>query len=116
MNLCKFTISSKKLCRVILVVPIVLLSIANGTAAFEKSEIGAAQIAMGNAGVAVYYRPHLIYYNPALLYRADNLQLVMSYQNYYGITDLNGIDFSCSFLVGGCGVSCAFPPTTSERR
>ncbi|MCK5034241.1 MAG: hypothetical protein KAS18_11420 [Calditrichia bacterium] len=107
MNLCKFIIAFKKIRLVVLAVCVVLLFYTNGSTAFEKSEIGAAQIAMGNAGVAVFYSPHIVYYNPALLFLSDNLQIVMTYQNYYGLHDLNEIDISSSFPLGDFGFSLA---------
>jgi len=62
---------------------------------------------MGNAGVAVFYGPHIIYYNPSLLYLSEKLQLVLTYQNYYGLSDLNEIDISSSFPLGEFGFSLA---------
>ena len=106
-NLLKLILGFKKFRPVILAAYMVFVIYIDGSAAFEKSEIGPAQIAMGNAGVAVFYSPHIIYYNPALLYLSENLQLVLTYQNYYGLSDLNEIDISSSFPLGDFGFSVA---------
>ena len=75
--------------------------------AFEKLETGAASIAMGNAMVAVQNNSHAIYYNPASISVSGKMQVAFTYQNFYEIGELNQVDITTNFLLGGHAFSAA---------
>jgi hypothetical protein len=68
--------------------------------AFEKIEAGAASIAMGNALVALEHFPFALYYNPAALPVLENFQVVFTYHNLYGFSDLNQVNVLSNFQIG----------------
>ncbi len=69
--------------------------LANG--AFEKKEVGASSFAIGNAAVAIENNLFAIYYNPAALGQSEPTRIAFTFQNFYGISDLNAMDLTTSF-------------------
>lgn len=75
--------------------------------AFNKKETGAIAIAMGQAVVAINEFPMAIYYNPAALHRFGHANIILTYQNYYGLRELNEVDALINFSIAGNGLSVA---------
>ena len=69
--------------------------LANG--AFEKKEVGASSFALGNAAVAIENNMFAIYYNPAALVSFEPMRIAFTFQNFYGISDLNALDLTTCF-------------------
>ena len=69
-------------------------------AAFEKKDVGAACAAMGNSTVAIPHFKSALYQNPSSLSIDNHISLMFSYQNFYGISDINEIDilFECQLF------------------
>ena len=73
---------------ILLMIIVVTYSPIHAFGAFEKIESGAASIAMGNALVALKQFPFALYYNPAALPLSGDFQIVFTYHNLYGFSDL----------------------------
>jgi hypothetical protein len=61
-------------------------------AAFENIEVGAQPLALGNACTALVESPFALYYNPANIHHISSFQFAFSYQNYYGIPEINQLN------------------------
>ena len=57
-------------------------------------------MAMGNALVALEQFPFALYYNPAALPVSGNFQVVFTYHNLYGFSDLNQVNALSNFQIG----------------
>ena len=66
--------------------------------AFEKIEVGAESQALGNACVALVGSPYALYYNPANINQDKGFQCAFSYQNFYGIPDINLMNMTTNFM------------------
>jgi len=76
--------------------------------AFEKKEVGASSFAIGNAAVAIENNMFAIYYNPAALVPSEPSRIAFTFQNFYGISDLNAMDLSSCFSLADHPFSIAF--------
>jgi hypothetical protein len=65
--------------------------------AFEKKEVGASSFAIGNAAVAIEKNVFAIYYNPAALRPSEYKRIAFTFQNFFGISDLNALDLTTCF-------------------
>ena len=75
--------------------------------AFEKREVGASSFAIGNAAVAIDGFLFALYYNPAALSPSENIRAAFTIQNYFGINDLQSVDLTTCFNLGGNPFSLA---------
>ena len=82
--------------------------IPNLKAAFEKKDVGAVSIALGNATVAIDTFKTALYQNPACLSGNKFCRLMFSYQNYYGLADINEIDISVEWQLFQHPIAFAF--------
>jgi hypothetical protein len=85
---------------ILLMITVVAHSPIHSFGAFEKVESGAASIAMGNALVALKQFPFALYYNPAALPSSGDIQIVFTYHNLYGFSDLNQVNVLSNFQIG----------------
>jgi len=69
--------------------------------AFDKKEVGASSFALGNAAVGIDHYLFAIYYNPAALSTEFPFQTAFSYQNFFGIGELNAVDLMINFKLSG---------------
>ena len=83
---CKAHLIKKHIIIAVLSTPVFLY------AAFEKNEVGAQPLALGNACAALAASPFALYYNPANIQYIASFQFAFSYQNYYGIPEINQIN------------------------
>jgi hypothetical protein len=81
--------------------------ISEAKAAFEKKEVGASSFAVGNAVVAIDDYFFAVYYNPAAIVSAEKFQIAFSFQNHFGIGEINTIDICSNFTVAGHPFSLA---------
>lgn len=75
--------------------------------AFEKKEVGASSFAIGNAAVAIDQYSFAVYYNPAAISTKEIFQTSFSFQNYFGISDLNSVDLTTNFKLASQPFSIA---------
>ena len=83
--------------------------------AFEKKEVGASSFAIGNAAVGIDQYLFALYYNPAALSDDIKFQTAFSYQNYFGLGDLNAVDLTINFKMGGHPFSFAINRFGNQR-
>jgi len=76
-------------------------------AAFEKQNVGASSFAIGNAAVAIDAYFFALYYNPAAMVTAERFQVAFTFQNYFGIGEINTVDICSNFTVAGYPFSLA---------
>lgn len=79
-----------------------------GYTAFEKLEVGAQSIALGNAVVARRNNLSALYYNPAGLTLPINLQMVLSHQNFFGLSELTQSSIITNFKLANFPISTGF--------
>jgi hypothetical protein len=86
---------------------IFIIHATDGHTAFDKLEMGAAPLAMGNAIVAVVGSPYAIYYNPAAIRVNGSFGIALSYQNIYELKDVGQVDLIMNFFAAGLPFSFA---------
>jgi hypothetical protein len=77
------------------------LSSSASQAAFEKIEMGAPALAMGNAVVARSGFPFAVYYNPAAINVQGPVGFALTYRNFYGLRDVRQVDLVSNFSIAG---------------
>ena len=75
--------------------------------AFDKKEVGASSFALGNAVVAIDEYIFAVYYNPAAIPKSTPFRMAFTFQNYFGIADLNEVDLTTHFSLAGRPFSIA---------
>jgi hypothetical protein len=70
-------------------------------AAFDKLEMGAEPLAMGNAIVALRDSPYSIYYNPAAIGCPGAIGIALSYQSFYALKGISQTDLILNFFAAG---------------
>lgn len=91
------------ICRSVIIIIFGIQSLCYAT--FEKLEVGAQSIALGNALVAMKGSPYSLYYNPANIQVNQQTQIVFDYQNFYGIADLNQFNMIANFNINNIPLS-----------
>jgi long-subunit fatty acid transport protein len=81
---------------------------AFGYTAFEKLDVGAQSIALGNAVVARRDNFSALYYNPAGLTQPKNIQVVLSQQNFFGLSELTQSSIITNFELADFPISTGF--------
>jgi len=74
-------------------------------AAFEKVEIGAGPVALGNACVAWKDNPYAIYYNPANIQYLNDSYFGFSYRNFYAMNEISELNILGNFKIFNTPVS-----------
>lgn len=78
---------------------IVFLTALSCYAAFEKLEIGAKPLSLGNAVVAWQKNPYALYYNPSNIYISDDFYLGLTYRSFYGLHEVSQVNIISNFTV-----------------
>jgi long-subunit fatty acid transport protein len=79
-----------------------------GITAFEKLDVGAQSIALANAVVARRDNLSALYYNPAGLTLPNNIQVVLSHQNFFGLSELTLSSIISNFSLADFPISTGF--------
>jgi len=98
----KFSVTFRS-CTIICVIIMIVINcfVPEVNGAFEKKEVGASSFALGNAAVGIDQYLFALYYNPAALPTEHKFQMAFSYQNYFGIGELNAVDLMIIFNLAG---------------
>jgi hypothetical protein len=78
---------------------IVFLIVLPCFAAFEKLEIGAKPLSLGNAMVAWQKNPYALYYNPSNIYISDDFYMGLSYRSFYGLYEVSQVNIISNFTI-----------------
>jgi len=77
------------------------LSLPASQAAFDKIEMGASALAMGNAAVARSGFPFAVYFNPAAINVQGPPGFALTYRNFYGLKEVRQVDLVSNFSIAG---------------
>jgi len=77
------------------------LSLPASRAAFEKIEMGASALAMGNAAVARSGFPFAVHFNPAAINVQGPLGFALTYRDFYGLKEVRQVDLVSNFSIAG---------------
>jgi len=77
------------------------LAVPASQAAFEKVEIGAAALGMGNAVIAYVGLPNAVHYNPAAIRVQGTFDFAFTYRTFFGIKGVRQADLVSNFSIAG---------------